>query len=864
MSRELGRRTARKLVEEWPTLFMFDRDAPELSAFRPQKPLDPSLVEPNEENLRKMIMDRRVSDAIKLYQKIVGNDENEVDVSKTSKLHLFRLACYYNEEDFPLTEFEEWHAIRYFYLRQNESTEWKEGGIAERLFAELPKTEELFSTLICAMCKFRGEYSLRRARELYKEMTSIGLIPFEEAFNSLLFARVPLDDSSVFNKKMENSSSSLTDRLSLTECRVNLLQECRINNGGKRHLISFMKCDDKKSNQLWRPLLTHLTMLAGMLDEVLSLLENKLARSEDIERTGENDAVFYRDAMFIAHALNNEAQIDRLMKVFKSEHNKVFFECDDVEQRVLLLKIGSAAFGRVHRVVLNTQANCVLSHVVSTSCIWFKLSNHITDRLQLTRDQLKKLDASKTLESFQYVMAPLNENTYARGRVLGWNDTNQRIVYVHFIDEGYGAWMYKDCVALMEPIFFFHPWQAFPISLFKTSKLINTTREVLVRVLKEFPLFYLIPAMGSPRTASANNYYDHARAEVYAFKSVESETTDQDNKAVSILHILTLSSRPAKQSVIRRAVFEARQIPLVKQETIEELTDEALSSIPEWRKSFPPESISTSDCGLSSQMAQAKLNDDNWGLRAEKSPHEFYAFALMQPSTSGTSMEVRKDPVRALFEYQIALADQLDGFYGKTENRRQFEPHDIALQLKTGPVFAILKSNKNVFTGREDGTFRRVQIISIRNLSTAADFGNEFCRIRYIDVGGSEIVPLSGLLQMHPDHSKIVPICMQLTLESINPPNRASEWLSKECIFFRSLIRTDRAMSCRIRPLTQSSAYQPTSYNSSPHRWVGVFGVGSLVNGNLRVEEQMVKGVVKQEGIRETMAAWSSLGNGYH
>uniref|UniRef100_A0A914HWS3 Tudor domain-containing protein n=1 Tax=Globodera rostochiensis TaxID=31243 RepID=A0A914HWS3_GLORO len=550
---------------------------------------------------------------------------------------------------------------------------------------------------------------------------------------------------------------------------------------------------------------------------------------------------------------------------------------------------------KIHRVVLNTQANCVLSHVVSTSCVWFKLSNHITDRLQLTRDQLKKLDASKTLESFQYVMAPLNENTYGRGRVLSWNDTNQRIVYVHFIDEGYGAWMYKDCIALMEPVFFSHPWQAFPISLFKTSKLINTTREVLVRILKEFPFFYLIPAMGSPRTAMANNYYDHIRAEVFALKSVESETTEQDNKTVSILHLLTLSYLPEKQSIIRRAVFEARQVPLVKQEMIEELTDEALSSIPEWRKSFPLESISTSDCGLSSQMAQAKLNDDNWGLRAEvpslskkwleencsserelgmfricidwnslKSPHEFYAFALKQPSKSDTSVEVRKDPVRALFEYQIALADQLDAFYGKPEIRRQFEPHDIALQLKTGPVFAILKSNKNVFTGREDGTFRRVQIISIRNLSTAADFGNEFCRIRYIDVGGSEIVPLSGLLRMHPDHSKIVPICMQLTLESINPPNRASEWLSKECIFFRSLIRTDRAMSCRIRPLIQSSTYQPTSYNSSPHRWIGVFGVGSLVNGNLRVEEQMVKGVVKQEGIRETMAAWSNLGNGYH
>uniref|UniRef100_A0A914HY61 Small ribosomal subunit protein mS39 n=1 Tax=Globodera rostochiensis TaxID=31243 RepID=A0A914HY61_GLORO len=374
MSRELGRRTARKLVEEWPTLFMFDRDTPELSAFRPQKPLDPSLVEPNEENLRKMIMDRRVPDAIKLYQNIAGNDENKADVSKTLKLHLFRLACYYNEEDFPLTEFEEWHAIRYFYLRQNDSTEWKEGGIAERLFAELPKTEELFSTLICALCKFRGEYSLRRARELYKEMTSIGLIPFEEAFNSLLFARVSLDDSGVFNvshwlqemsrlgvrPSVQTFNSALNSLLLPDSVRLGEVDKQQLVSDGTAKLDGMpgeSKAAKASDKQRWKAALdlvyemrrqkieptletfTHTlslaysrTVLAGLLDEVLSLLEDKLARSEDIKRTGENDAVFYRDAMFIAHALNNEAQIDRLMKVYKSDHNQVFFECDDVEQ----------------------------------------------------------------------------------------------------------------------------------------------------------------------------------------------------------------------------------------------------------------------------------------------------------------------------------------------------------------------------------------------------------------------------------------------------------------------------------------------------------------------------------------------------
>jgi hypothetical protein len=66
----MGRRAARKLVEEWPTLFMFDRDHPRLSAFRPERPLDPQTIDPTEQNLQKMIHSRHVESALKLYQRM--------------------------------------------------------------------------------------------------------------------------------------------------------------------------------------------------------------------------------------------------------------------------------------------------------------------------------------------------------------------------------------------------------------------------------------------------------------------------------------------------------------------------------------------------------------------------------------------------------------------------------------------------------------------------------------------------------------------------------------------------------------------------------------------------------------------------
>lgn len=39
---------------------------------------------------------------------------------------------------------------------------------------------------------------------------------------------------------------------------------------------------------------------------------------------------------------------------------------------------------------------------------------------------------------YSYVMAPLHENVYARGRIT---KSHGKLIYVHFIDEGYGKWM---------------------------------------------------------------------------------------------------------------------------------------------------------------------------------------------------------------------------------------------------------------------------------------------------------------------------------------------------------------------------------------------------------------------------------------
>ncbi|PAV83146.1 hypothetical protein WR25_23958 isoform D [Diploscapter pachys] len=181
MAKELGKRAARQLAEEWPTLFMFDRDYPRLSAFRPEQQPDPLQVDPTEENLLKMVEQREVKDAVMLYERM--RSENK-DVSDSAQLALFKLVAYYNGENVPFAEWEEWHGLRNY--GESKYNEWTNAGIADLLYETLPKTAETTSILVAGMCKFASAESVQRAENLIKEMLEKNQVPHVEAFNGLI------------------------------------------------------------------------------------------------------------------------------------------------------------------------------------------------------------------------------------------------------------------------------------------------------------------------------------------------------------------------------------------------------------------------------------------------------------------------------------------------------------------------------------------------------------------------------------------------------------------------------------------------------------------------------------------------------
>ena len=61
-----------------------------------------------------------------------------------------------------------------------------------------------------------------------------------------------------------------------------------------------------------------------------------------------------------------------------------------------------------------------------------------------------------------------------------------------------------------------------------------------------------------------------------------------------------------------------------------------------------------------------------------------------------------------------------------------------------GPYFGIYETNDEI----RDRNFRRIQILAMRS-RRGQEWTSEFCRIRYLDVGGTEIVPICCILRIH-------------------------------------------------------------------------------------------------------------------
>ena len=175
----------------------------------------------------------------------------------------------------------------------------------------------------------------------------------------------------------------------------------------------------------------------------------------------------------------------------------------------------------------------------------------------------------------------------------------------------------------------------------------------------------------------------------------------------------------------------------------------------------------------------------------QKSPFEFYGFPLRTVHNGGGELV---DSIKRLYEQQAKLSETLTSFYGNPENSKPIEVDKVAQQLTSqAPFYAIYHQIGDEAQGP---AFRRVQLLSLRNME-AQNWKAEFGRIRYLDFGGTELVPISSLIRIHSrlnydfahsnplnlfSHCKQRPLCIQLCLDGICPSSSASTWHLVFCI----------------------------------------------------------------------------------
>lgn len=133
-------------------------------------------------DLKNLIRDVEVSDAILVYQLL---QKNQIEIPDQLKQSLLELICFYNHEDsLPEDLIEERWFRQGTRGRDRQRKTWKDNELAEQIFAEMTtKTPAAYSAIIRGMCKY---FQVEKAWALYDESVSKSIQLDVNTYNALL------------------------------------------------------------------------------------------------------------------------------------------------------------------------------------------------------------------------------------------------------------------------------------------------------------------------------------------------------------------------------------------------------------------------------------------------------------------------------------------------------------------------------------------------------------------------------------------------------------------------------------------------------------------------------------------------------
>ncbi|KAL6739187.1 hypothetical protein Aduo_012668 [Ancylostoma duodenale] len=134
-------------------------------------------------------------------------------------------------------------------------------------------------------------------------------------------------------------------------------------------------------------------------------------------------------------------------------------------------------------------------------------------------------------------------------------------------------------------------------------------------------------------------------------------------------------------------------------------------------------------------------------------------------------------------------ATVLDTFYSLEDNRSPLESNQVANWLKDNiRVFAICACSEE--RGAYTGEWQRVEVLSC----------DIFANVLFLDSGGTELVVPYSLYKIHPIHCTYPPMCMQLCMYGVGPPEADGrlDWGEGPKNEWRKLLREDLPMAISV------------------------------------------------------------------
>ncbi|KAK0424691.1 hypothetical protein QR680_008793 [Steinernema hermaphroditum] len=504
--------------------------------------------------------------------------------------------------------------------------------------------------------------------------------------------------------------------------------------------------------------------------------------------------------------------------------NKV---CRDRSPRLLVTKKkrvmarNGFRYRKINRMEIQHSAHCRIVEVDSPNQLFAKFDTDVTSNLQykcpylLTRYYVPKDSGNGESLVTDYVMAPLEEDTYSRARILKVvpDEAQPGTFYclVVFIDHGSCQWVHTDALAMVDEKLFYQPWQAFAFSLFglapsrRYTELTNVKKpkqvwtqehkRVLRTIIEKYDKFiiqsvvslkdlvkeeclpyYLFGLDGDRKVDIALQFTLECRQEGLEVEIDRSSRLFTDHQEFRPKYFIepkldmngiqtwrrTISSIWGEVIPAHPPGTETDNSQFTKHAYISTVTKKFDSEFEPSAERPSPMVRTFNNAILQREYVQ---NDGTTAfilISTERmSVGEFYVMPLKR-RIRAKHIDNSADAVEEASRNLRAFSSSLDAFYVESCHRYLVNPKITCEGIIVGKEqYAIYELPQNADAG--DGRYRRVMLIGLRLISDDHfDANSWMVHVVYLDFGGCDWVPLGSLLRIHSMHCLQEPFVVQI------------------------------------------------------------------------------------------------------